>query len=64
MKSVEDLISHIIIFLENDVDVWNELKYCFSHGDYIQISELQCEIFGLKQDSHSVSEFFTALKVI
>lgn len=32
--------------------------------DYIRISELQCEIFGLKQDSRSVSEFFTALKVL
>jgi len=46
------------------MDVWNELKERFSQGDYIRISELQCEIFGLKQDSRSVSEFFTTLKVL
>jgi hypothetical protein len=51
MNSVEDSIAQSIVFLENAVDVWNELKERFSQGDYIRISELQCEIFGLKQDS-------------
>ena len=64
MNSVEEAIAQSIVFLENAIDVWNELKEHFSQGDYIRISELQCEIFSLKQDSRSVSEFFTALKVL
>ena len=64
MNSVEDSIAQSIVFLENAIDVWNELKERFSQGDFIRISELQCEIFSLKQDSRSVTEFFTALKVL
>ncbi|PNX99040.1 ATP-dependent zinc metalloprotease ftsh mitochondrial-like [Trifolium pratense] len=61
-RALGDSIAQSIIFLENALDVWNELKERFSQGDYIRVSELQCEIFALKQESRSVSEFFTALK--
>jgi hypothetical protein len=64
MNSVEDSIAQSIVYLENAVDVWNELKERFSHGDFIRISELQVEIYNLKQSTKSVSEFFTALKVM
>lgn len=40
------------------------MKKCFSQGDYIRISELQCQIFALKQDSRSLSDFFIDLKVL
>jgi hypothetical protein len=62
MNSVDDSIAQSIVFVDNVVDVWNELRERFSQGEYIRISELQCEIFGLKQESRSVSEFFTSLK--
>ncbi|CAJ2656718.1 unnamed protein product [Trifolium pratense] len=62
MNSVDESIAQSIVFLDNAIDVWNELKERFSQGDYIRISELQCEIYSMKQDSRSVSEFFTALK--
>ncbi|MCI07650.1 retrovirus-related pol polyprotein from transposon TNT 1-94, partial [Trifolium medium] len=64
MNSVEDSIAQSIVYLENAIDVWNELKERFSRGDFIRISELQIEIFGLKQGTKSVSEFFTALKIL
>jgi hypothetical protein len=64
LNSVDESISQSLIFLENIVDVLKELKKWFSQGDYIRISELQCEIFALKQDSRSVSEFFTSLKIL
>jgi hypothetical protein len=64
MNSVEDSIAQSIVYLDNALDVWNELKERFSHGDFVRISELQIEIYGLKQGSRSVSEFFTALKVL
>jgi hypothetical protein len=64
LNSVDDSISQSLFFLENAIDVWNELKERFSQGDYIRIYELQCEIFALKQDSKTVSEFFTSLKIL
>jgi hypothetical protein len=44
--------------------VWNELKERFACGDYIRISELQVEIYSLKQGNKLVSEFFTSLKIL
>ncbi|MCI39428.1 flavonol sulfotransferase-like protein, partial [Trifolium medium] len=64
MNSVEESIAQSIVYLDNAIDVWNELKERFSRGDFIHISELQVEIYSLKQGSRSVSEFFTALKVL
>ncbi|XP_045820014.1 uncharacterized protein LOC123913341 [Trifolium pratense] len=64
MNFVEESINQSIIYLENAIDVWNELKERFSHGDFIRISELQIEIHALKQGNRSVSEFFTALKIL
>jgi hypothetical protein len=64
MNSVDDSIAQSIVYLENAIDVWNELKERFSRGDYIRISELQVEIYGLKQGNRSVSEFYTALKIL
>lgn len=64
MNSVVESIGRSIVFLENVVDVWKELKEHFSQGDLIRISELQCEIYTLKQGSLSVTEFFSELKVL
>jgi hypothetical protein len=64
MNSVEDSIAQSIVYLDNAIDVWNELKERFSRGDYIRISELQVEIYGLKQGTRSVSEYFTVLKTL
>jgi hypothetical protein len=64
MNSVDDLIGQSIVYLENAIDVWNELKERFARGDYIRISELQVEIYSLKQGNKSVSEFFTSLKIL
>ncbi|GAU22921.1 hypothetical protein TSUD_326940 [Trifolium subterraneum] len=64
MNSVEESIAKSIVYLDNAIDVWNELKERFSRGDFIRISELQVEIYSLKQGSRTVSEFFTALKIL
>jgi hypothetical protein len=52
------------VFLENAIDIWNELRERFSQGDLIRISELQQEIYALKQDSRSVTDFYSDLKVL
>ncbi|MCI84553.1 flavonol sulfotransferase-like protein, partial [Trifolium medium] len=50
--------------MENAIDVWNDLKERFSQGDLIRIAELQQEIYYLRQDPRSVTEFFSALKIL
>lgn len=64
MNSVSESIAQSIVFLENSIDVWQELKERFSQGDLIRISDLQQEIYGLRQGSLSVTDFFTELKVL
>lgn len=64
MNSVAETIGQSIVFLENAIDVWKELKERFSQGDLIRISDLQTEIYALKQGSLTVTEFFTELKVL
>jgi hypothetical protein len=64
MNSVSESIAQSIVFLENVVDVWTDLKERFSQGDFVRISELQQEIYSLRQDSRSVTEFFSALKIL
>lgn len=64
LNPVEEFVVQSKVLLENSIDVWNELRERFSQGGFIRISELQCEIFALKQDSQSVSDFFISLKVL
>lgn len=52
-----DSIAQSVVFKENVVNVWNDLKERFFQGDLIRISELQQEIYNLKQESNSVIEF-------
>lgn len=63
MNYVSNSISQSIVFMENALDVWNNLKERFSQGDLIRISELQQEIYNLKQETKSVTDFFSDLKI-
>jgi hypothetical protein len=64
MNSVSDSIAQSIVFMENALDVWNDLKERFSQADLVRISEIQQEIYALKQDSKSVTEFYSDLKLL
>jgi hypothetical protein len=64
LNSVSPSIAQSVVFLENAIDIWNELRERFSQGDLIRISELQQEIYALKQDSRSVTDFYSDLKVL
>ncbi|XP_058734143.1 uncharacterized protein LOC131605858 [Vicia villosa] len=64
MNSVDPSIAQSIVFMENAADVWLDLKERFSQGDLVRISELQQEIYSLKQDSRTVTEFFSELKIL
>ncbi|GAU25332.1 hypothetical protein TSUD_375950 [Trifolium subterraneum] len=64
MNSVSECIAQSIVFMENAFDVWNDLKERFAQSDLVRISELQQEIYALKQDSRIVTEFYSALKLL
>lgn len=64
MNSVSESIGQSIVFLENAIDVWNDLKEQFSQGDLIRVSELQQEIYSLKQGNSTVTEFYSELKIL
>jgi hypothetical protein len=50
--------------MENAIDVWLDLKERFSQGDLVRIAELQQEIYALKQEHRSVTEFYSSLKLL
>ncbi|GAU10619.1 hypothetical protein TSUD_418290 [Trifolium subterraneum] len=62
LNSVSESIAQSVVFLENAIDIWNDLRERFSQGNLIRISELQQEIYSLRQDHRSVSEFYSELK--
>jgi hypothetical protein len=64
LNFVSSSIAQSVIFLENAVDIWNDLRESFSQGDLIRISELQHEIYDLKQENRSVTEFYSELKLL
>ncbi|GAU44958.1 hypothetical protein TSUD_28930 [Trifolium subterraneum] len=64
LNSVSESIAQSAIFMENPVDIWNDLRERFSQGDLIRISELQREIYDLKQENRSVTEFYSKLKLL
>ncbi|GAU39942.1 hypothetical protein TSUD_149520 [Trifolium subterraneum] len=64
LNSVSEAIAQSVIFMENIVDIWNNLRERFSQGDLIRISELQREIYDLKQENRSVTEFYSELKLL
>jgi hypothetical protein len=64
LNSVSPSIAQSVVFLENAIDIWNELRERFSQSDLVRISELQQEIYALKQESRSVTDFYSDLKVL
>lgn len=64
MNSVSPNIAHSILHIENAHTTWNKLKHRFAQADSVRIADLQLEVYLLKQDSLSVTDFFTQLTVI
>jgi hypothetical protein len=64
LNSVSEQIASSVVFMENAVDVWNNLKERFSQGDLVRIYELMQEIYAMHQESKSITEFYFDLKVL
>ncbi|GAU48214.1 hypothetical protein TSUD_405010 [Trifolium subterraneum] len=63
-NSGSESIAHSLVFMEDAIDVWNDLKERFSQGNLVRISELQHEIYSLRQDSKYVTDFYSDLKIL
>ncbi|GAU35284.1 hypothetical protein TSUD_274860 [Trifolium subterraneum] len=64
MNSVISTISQSLVYTETASQAWDDLKARFSRTDRVCISSLQRDLYALRQDSLSVTEFFTKLKGI
>ncbi|XP_050212185.1 uncharacterized protein LOC126662298 [Mercurialis annua] len=63
-RSVSATITQSLSGIDNAIDIWNDLRERYSQGDATRIGDLYEEIYALKQNNLSVSEYFTALKII
>ena len=64
VHSVSLPIRQSIIWMDVAIDIWNDLKTCYSQGDLSRISDLQLEVASLSQGDLSVTDYFTKLRII
>jgi hypothetical protein len=61
-NSVEPEISQSILWMDTAAEVWKDLKDRFYQGDVFRISDLQEEIYMLKQGDSTISSYYTKMK--
>lgn len=64
MNSVSPNIAHSILYIESAFTTWTKLQNRYAQADSVCIADLQLEVYSLKQDSSSVTDFFTQLTVV
>jgi len=64
INSVSPQIAQTLVFHENAIDAWSDLKERFSKADRIRIASLRSQINNMKQGSRSVLEYFTKMKTL
>lgn len=62
VNSTAPSVAESIVFIENAIDVWNDLKDRYMRGDRIRVAQLQQEIANLKQGNRKVTEYFIELR--
>ncbi|GAU16205.1 hypothetical protein TSUD_298370 [Trifolium subterraneum] len=61
-NSVDPEISQSILWMDTTSEIWKELKDRFYQGDVFRISDIQEEIYTLKQGDNSISTYYTKMK--
>jgi hypothetical protein len=61
VNSKTPLVAESIVFIENTVDVWNNLKDLYMRGYRICFAQLQQEMANLKQGNQKITGYFTKL---
>lgn len=61
LNSVSEPIAQTIVFLENALDVWIDLKERFAKADRIRVANIRAKLNNLKQESKSVLDYYTEM---
>ncbi|KAK2388029.1 putative mitochondrial protein [Trifolium repens] len=61
-NSVDPEISQSILWMDSAAEIWKDLKERFYQGDVFRISDIQEEIFTLKQGDCTISTYYTKIK--
>lgn len=64
INSVSPQIAQTLVFHENAIDAWQDLKERFAKADRIRIATLRSKINNLKQGSKTVLDYFTEMKTL
>lgn len=62
LNSVSEPIAQTIVFLENALDVWVDLKERFTKADRIRVANILTKLNNLKQESKSVLDYYTEMR--
>ena len=52
------------MWMENALDIWNTLKKRYYQGDVFRISDLEEELYLLKQGDATITTYFKKLKIL
>lgn len=61
-NSVEPDIAQSILWMDTASEIWTELRDRYHQGDIFRISDIQEQLFNLKQGDLTITQFFTNLK--
>ncbi|XP_050211723.1 uncharacterized protein LOC126661884 [Mercurialis annua] len=61
-RSLSPTIAQSISSMDNVVDIWNDLRERCFQGDATRIGDLYEEIYALKQNNMTITEYYTVLK--
>ncbi|XP_050890149.1 uncharacterized protein LOC127095511 [Lathyrus oleraceus] len=63
-RSISEAIAKSVIWIDSAVGVWKNLQTRFSHSDLFRISDIQEDMYKMRQGNLDVSNYFTHLKVM
>lgn len=64
VHSVATSIRQSILWMDNAVEIWKDLKARYSQGDLLRISDLQHKLTSIKQGDMNITDYFTKLRTI
>lgn len=64
VHSVSPSIRQSILWMDDALDIWKNLKSCYSQGNLLWVSELQQDMASIKQVDISITGYFIKLHMI
>lgn len=64
VNSVIPSIGQSVMWFDNAIDIWNDLKHRYGNADAFRLSDLQEQFYATKQGECSVTDYYTKLKVL